>query len=154
MRNHCDRKLQFETLGTYMRAICSEISAQNWGTSGTRDFRACCLSRGSGSARRASTPAAEEWGQMTIVEVGRFADYAYAFTSLQTDAARHILHSASSETPPKVPPCTVPISCESHPNKCLSLLSLVVPPGVRLPARPVPSSSTPLLKNGPQNAKL
>ena len=40
---------------------------------------------------------------MTIVEVGRFADYAYAFTSLQTDAARHVLHSASSETPPKVP---------------------------------------------------
>jgi hypothetical protein len=46
-----------------------------------------------------------------------------------------------------------PISCEPHPNKCLSLLSLVALPGVQLPAQPAPSSSTLLPKSGPQNAK-
>lgn len=43
-----------------MRVICSEISAQNWGTIELRLFSACCFSSGSGSVRSASTPAAED----------------------------------------------------------------------------------------------
>ena len=45
---------------TYMSAMCSEISAQNWGTSWFNAFSAYCLSTGSGSESSASTPAAED----------------------------------------------------------------------------------------------
>lgn len=52
--------------GTYMRAMCSEISAQNRGTRALRDLRACCLSNGSGSESKASTPAAEDCERATM----------------------------------------------------------------------------------------
>lgn len=49
-----------------MGAMCSDISAQNWGTRGRRAARACCLNAASGSERRASTPAADDWARATM----------------------------------------------------------------------------------------
>ena len=51
---------------TYIRAMCSEISAQNWGTREIRALRACCFTRGSCSTSNASTPAADDCGRGTI----------------------------------------------------------------------------------------
>lgn len=50
-----------------MGAICSDISAQNCGTRGCRAVIACCLNAGSGSERRASTPAADDWARTTTM---------------------------------------------------------------------------------------
>lgn len=49
-----------------MRAMCSEISAQNWGTSDIRVLSACCFSRGSCSVSKERTPAADDCGRGTI----------------------------------------------------------------------------------------
>jgi hypothetical protein len=46
--------------------MCSEISAQNWGTRVISVLSACCFTRGSCSTSNASTPAADDCGRGTI----------------------------------------------------------------------------------------